>query len=104
MSDVGDIQISVNSLSDLITVLKADNAEICNIIKNTKNAVNTLSEKKWSTPEKDKMDSMLLPYFEQLDTKMESYLNECTTLLENAAILYSKNDESLAIAAEDLAA
>ncbi len=102
MSNIGDIQVSVNSLSDLIVVLRNDNKQICNIIKNVTDSVNKLDETKWKTPEKEKMNEILLPYLEKININMENFLNECTDLLEKANISYNRTDEDMASNASNL--
>ncbi len=97
--------IRLNNTNDQINKIFAtidqDIKDIGDIIKNNYIAVKTLSDKKWNTKEKRKMEMELLPYLEIMSNKYENYLNERLVFVKNVVQNYIDKDIELKEEAKD---
>ncbi len=82
-------------LRDIITLLKKDNEEINETIKNINNTIKSLDETKWNSPEKTKINNELIPYIDLEEKNIASILNECIFSLNQALNTYSQTDYEL---------
>jgi len=84
-----------NQINKIFATIDQDIKDIGEIIKNDYMAVKTLSDKKWNTKEKRKMEMELLPYLEIMNNKYENYLNERLVFVKNAVQKYIDKDTEL---------
>ena len=90
-----------NQINKIFATIDQDIKDIGDIIKNDYNAVKTLSDKKWNTKEKRKMEMELLPYLEMMNNKYENYLTERLIFVKNAVQKYIDKDNELKQEAKD---
>ena len=90
-----------DQINKIFATIDQDIKDIGDIIKNDYNAVRTLSDKKWNTKEKRKMEMELLPYLETMNNKYENYLNERLLFVKKAVQKYIDQDNELKQEAKD---
>ena len=92
---MGNIALDSNGLSETISLLENDNNEIIEIIDKINKAIIDMDEKKWSAPNKKKIDEELLPYIDHQKMTITNELNNCISVLKYALNLYSNSNSHI---------
>ena len=90
-----------NQINVILNNIKNDLKNIDDLLKNNYNAVKTLTDQKWNTKEKRKMESELMPYLEIMSKNYYNFMNERFFVLQNAIQMHLDDDVSLAKEVEE---
>lgn len=90
-----NIKINEMALNDLINKLESDNETIIDVLRITNDSIRSLNESVWESKEKKQLDYEIEPFLTSIDRNAFVYLNECTSNLRKALVLYQKNDQDL---------
>ena len=94
MSD-SNLTIKSVELESLIQKLDKDNQDILEVVKLINDDIKKLDETKWKSKEKEKLDSVLLPYLDLLDNNLHDYINKPLNILKNANKKHVETNEFL---------
>ena len=90
-----NIDLNPVELKKNIEQLQLDNEEIYDILKKIDNAVLSLDDKVWNSPEKKKINELLIPYLNNVKEIIHDNFFECNVILSNALNLYLETDKEL---------
>ena len=100
---MNDIKIDILNLEKLISMLDKDTVEINNSLMNINNTLKQLDSSKWSSPEKDKIDSEFMVYMNESVAKAEIELKAPLNNLRKALEKYKNLNNKIEKATENLA-
>lgn len=90
-----NLDIKYDELEVLIKKLEKDTNDIFDTISTINENIRKLDDTKWMSKEKEKLDTVLLPYLNLLDTKLLDYINKPLNILKNANKKHIETDEFL---------
>ena len=90
-----NLNIKYDELETLIKKLERDNQDILDTINFINENIRKLDDTKWKSKEKEKLDSILLPYLNLLDNNLQNYINTPLNLLKNANEKHIETNENL---------
>ena len=90
-----------DQINRIFTNIDQDIKDIGDILNNVNNSVKTLTDRKWNTKEKRKMEQELMPYLEIMSNKYYNYLNERLIFVKKAVQEYIDKDTELQQEAND---
>lgn len=90
-----NLDIKYDELETLIKKLERDNQDILDTVNSINENIRKLDDTKWKSKEKEKLDSVLLPYLNLLDNNLQNYINTPLNLLKNANEKHVETNENL---------